>query len=82
MTGTLDGQGAIVTGGARGIGLGIARRLAAEGARVVIWDRDPAGLRRQLRAGAGHARWTSPTCRRWRRPSPRRSPRSARSTSW
>jgi 3-oxoacyl-[acyl-carrier protein] reductase len=41
MTGTLDGQGAIVTGGARGIGLGIARRLAAEGARVVIWDRDP-----------------------------------------
>jgi 2-dehydro-3-deoxy-L-rhamnonate dehydrogenase (NAD+) len=44
MTGTLDGQGAIVTGGARGIGLGIARRLAAEGARVVIWDRDPAAF--------------------------------------
>ena len=41
MTATLQGQGAIVTGGARGIGLGIARRLAAEGARVVIWDRDP-----------------------------------------
>ncbi|TCZ59736.1 SDR family NAD(P)-dependent oxidoreductase [Roseicella aquatilis] len=41
MAGTLDGQGAIVTGGARGIGLGIARRLAAEGARVVIWDRAP-----------------------------------------
>jgi NAD(P)-dependent dehydrogenase (short-subunit alcohol dehydrogenase family) len=33
-----EGQTAIVTGGARGIGLGIARRLAAEGARVVIWD--------------------------------------------
>ncbi len=29
---------AIVTGGARGLGLGIARRLAAEGRRVVVWD--------------------------------------------
>ena len=36
--GQLDGQNAIVTGGARGIGLGIARRLAADGARVGIWD--------------------------------------------
>ncbi len=35
----LDGQGAIVTGGARGIGLGIAQRLAKEGCRVVLWDR-------------------------------------------
>jgi NAD(P)-dependent dehydrogenase (short-subunit alcohol dehydrogenase family) len=34
----LAGQGAIVTGGARGIGLGIARRLAAEGCRVALWD--------------------------------------------
>jgi 3-oxoacyl-[acyl-carrier protein] reductase len=38
------GQTAIVTGAARGIGLGIARRLAAEGCRVVVWDRDPAPL--------------------------------------
>jgi 2-dehydro-3-deoxy-L-rhamnonate dehydrogenase (NAD+) len=36
----LQGQTAIVTGGARGIGLGIAARLSAEGARVVIWDVD------------------------------------------
>ncbi len=36
----LEGQGAIVTGGARGIGLGIARRLAADGAQVAVWDRD------------------------------------------
>src|SRR6266508_140687 len=34
----LAGQGAIVTGGARGIGLGIAQRLAAEGCRVALWD--------------------------------------------
>ncbi|MGG5289866.1 SDR family NAD(P)-dependent oxidoreductase [Pseudomonas shirazensis] len=34
----LEGQTAIVTGGMRGIGLAIARRLHAEGARIVIWD--------------------------------------------
>lgn len=32
----------IVTGGARGIGLAVAQRLAADGARVAIWDRDGA----------------------------------------
>jgi 3-oxoacyl-[acyl-carrier protein] reductase len=36
----LEGQGAIVTGGARGIGLAIAHRLADEGCRVALWDRD------------------------------------------
>jgi 2-dehydro-3-deoxy-L-rhamnonate dehydrogenase (NAD+) len=39
-----NGQVAIVTGAARGIGLGIARRLADEGARVVVWDREPAAF--------------------------------------
>jgi 2-dehydro-3-deoxy-L-rhamnonate dehydrogenase (NAD+) len=34
----LKGQTAIVTGGARGIGLGIARQLHARGADVIIWD--------------------------------------------
>jgi NAD(P)-dependent dehydrogenase (short-subunit alcohol dehydrogenase family) len=34
---------AIVTGGASGIGLATARRLASEGARVVIADRDAKG---------------------------------------
>ena len=40
----ISGQTAIVTGAARGIGLGIARRLAAEGCGVVVWDRDVAPL--------------------------------------
>jgi NAD(P)-dependent dehydrogenase (short-subunit alcohol dehydrogenase family) len=37
-------QVAIVTGAARGIGLGIARRLAQDGCRVVVWDRDTGTL--------------------------------------
>jgi NAD(P)-dependent dehydrogenase (short-subunit alcohol dehydrogenase family) len=36
----LDGKVAIVTGSARGIGLGIARSLVAHGARVVVADID------------------------------------------
>ncbi|UFH48224.1 SDR family NAD(P)-dependent oxidoreductase [Pseudomonas sp. KNUC1026] len=38
MSSTLQGQTAIVTGGMRGIGLGIARRLHVAGAQVIIWD--------------------------------------------
>lgn len=39
----LEGRVAIVTGGAHGIGKVYARRLAAEGARVVLADLDTAG---------------------------------------
>ncbi|WP_077001461.1 SDR family NAD(P)-dependent oxidoreductase [Variovorax sp. KK3] len=38
------GQVAVVTGAARGIGLGIARRLANEGLTVALLDRDGAAL--------------------------------------
>jgi NAD(P)-dependent dehydrogenase (short-subunit alcohol dehydrogenase family) len=38
----LEGQAAIVTGGMRGIGLGIARRLHGRGAKIAIWDRETA----------------------------------------
>jgi 2-dehydro-3-deoxy-L-rhamnonate dehydrogenase (NAD+) len=36
----LAGRVAVVTGGARGIGLAIAERATASGARVAIWDTD------------------------------------------
>jgi 2-dehydro-3-deoxy-L-rhamnonate dehydrogenase (NAD+) len=42
MNHSLDGRIAIVTGAARGIGLGIAQQLKAAGARVAIWDLDVA----------------------------------------
>ena len=34
----LDGQAAVVTGGAQGLGFAIARRLIGSGARVSLWD--------------------------------------------
>ena len=40
----LQGRRAVVTGGAAGIGLEIAARLIASGARVSLWDRDPTAL--------------------------------------
>ena len=42
MAGRLEGRVAIVTGGSRGIGLGIAERFHEEGARLVIVGRDRA----------------------------------------
>ncbi len=51
MTGRFSGRTAVVTGGAAGIGAGIAQRLTAEGARVALWDRDEGAL---ARSGAAH----------------------------
>src|SRR5438477_8933875 len=39
-----EGRTAVVTGGAAGIGLAIAQRLMASGARVSLWDRDAKAL--------------------------------------
>jgi len=44
MTGRIAGKVAVITGGASGIGLGIARRFVAEGGRVVLGDVNDAGL--------------------------------------
>ena len=45
---------AIVTGGAAGIGLAVALRLSASGARVALWDRDERALARAKEAvGSG-----------------------------
>ena len=46
----LENKVAIVTGGARGIGLAIAKRYVAEGAKVIIADVDTAAGEGALRA--------------------------------
>ena len=42
MTQRFEGRVALVTGGASGIGAATVRRLASEGARVMVADRDEA----------------------------------------
>lgn len=41
MAGRLEGRVGVITGGASGIGLATARRFLAEGARLVLADRNP-----------------------------------------
>ena len=53
MTGRLAGKAAIVTGGGDGIGYGVVRRLASEGARVMIAELNPeTGQRSAAQASA------------------------------
>jgi len=56
--GKLDSRVALVTGGGRGIGASTAKRLAAEGARVVVNDRDidaAAAVSRQILMSGGQS---------------------------
>ncbi len=82
----LTGRVAIVTGGNGGIGLGMARGLAAAGARIIVAARDPAKSETALaELGSGTkaalSRSMSPMRARAGRRSPRHSIASAASTS-
>ncbi|WP_431511393.1 SDR family NAD(P)-dependent oxidoreductase [Variovorax sp. DAIF25] len=51
------GRHAVVTGGATGLGFGIAQRLVASGGTVTLWDRDEAAAARAAESlGPGKAR--------------------------
>ena len=52
----LDGKVAIVTGGGSGFGEGIVQGFAAAGTRVVVADRDRAGVERVAASVGGNAR--------------------------
>lgn len=47
------GRAAVITGGARGIGLAVAHRLTGAGAKVALWDQDEAALSTAIAGFAG-----------------------------
>jgi len=54
--GRFSGRAAIVTGGASGLGREAAKRIVAEGGKVVLWDIDPEWLEEaRAEVGAVHA---------------------------
>lgn len=60
-TGT-TGTGVVVTGGARGLGRGIAQVLAAQGLNVVVVDLSPAAQDVATELGEGHAAVVGDVC--------------------
>jgi NAD(P)-dependent dehydrogenase (short-subunit alcohol dehydrogenase family) len=59
MTGRLENRNALITGGAKGIGLGIAERFAEEGANLFLCGTDSEALKRaeaELQALGGRVR--------------------------
>ena len=51
----MPGRTAVITGGARGLGLAIAGALGAAGHRIALWDRDAGALATAAGALAAHA---------------------------
>jgi NAD(P)-dependent dehydrogenase (short-subunit alcohol dehydrogenase family) len=51
----LEGRVAVVTGGAQGIGLAVAKRLLQSGAKVALWDRDQELVEQTARDLGEHA---------------------------
>ncbi len=60
MPSRFENRVAVVTGGVSGIGAAIAARLAGEGARVALWDRDAAALGRVAAAHVETLELTDP----------------------
>ncbi|MEU6679901.1 SDR family oxidoreductase [Streptomyces sp. NPDC046925] len=56
----LDGRRVAVVGGASGIGREAARALAAQGAHVIVADRDPEGAAETVALAAGEGRTAAP----------------------
>ena len=81
--GRLQGQTALITGAARGLGAAIARRFADEGAKVIVNDSslDAARATAEKLGGFGLAADVADR-RRWLPCSPRSKSSYPASTSW